>query len=231
MTKRFMSLLILILLLSGCAGIQDQIYTSESSSKILTEVKQDSMPETDKKLFEDAIAENPQKWQGKKVSIIISEFKQQKELQVKAAEEERKKLKAGSIITTKSGEIKIKSVSLSYDVLPDDTSGFYTHYPATKGNVYIVLDVVVKNLQKQNLNSDEIMKVVADYNNGYKYNGFAVVKGGSGGFSYANITSIKPLETVGLKYLIETPEEVETSKNPLILNLDIDSLNYQYKIR
>ena len=84
---------------------------------------------------------------------------------------------------------------------------------------------------KQNLDCDEIGKIVADYNNGYTYRGFIVVKDSSTGFTYANITSIDPLETKGVKWLIECPEEVETSSNPLFLEFTISGGKYKLVIR
>lgn len=154
--------------------------------------------------------------------------------QVSTASKEAPKIeefKEGSIIKSESAEVKINKISLSYDVLPDKMDGFYTHYPAKKGNVYIDIDLDVKNLQKQNLPCDKIMKAEADYNNGYKYKDMPIVKDSSTGFTYANITSIKPLETRGMKFLIECPQEVESSKNPLIVTITLDGKSYQCKIR
>lgn len=137
----------------------------------------------------------------------------------------------GSVVKSKSAEITINKVSLSYDVLPDKTDGFYTHYPADKGNVYIDVDVNVKNVQKQNLKCDSIVNIEADYNGGYQYSAMPVVKDSGSGFTYANITTIKPLETRGMKYLIKCPEEVESSKNPLFLTITLDGKKYKYVIR
>lgn len=116
--------------------------------------------------------------------------------------------------------------------MPDDTSSFYTHYPAESGQVYIHLDADIKNTQKQNLNCDEIYEVVADYNSGYTYDGQPIVDDASTGFTYANITQIDPLQTLGVHYLIECPEEVETSQNPLVVTITMnDESQYQYVIR
>ena len=138
---------------------------------------------------------------------------------------------AGDKIVTDSMEIKINSVELTYDVLPDNTSGFYTHYEADAGKVYIAVDASITNKAKQNLGCDEIGKVIANYNNGYTYRGFIIVKDSTTGFTYANITSIDPLETRGIKWLIECPEEVETSSNPLFLEFTINGGKYKLIIR
>lgn len=126
----------------------------------------------------------------------------------------------GETITTDTMELTVNKAELTYDVLPDDTSGFYTHYEADAGNVYIHLDVDVKNLGKQNLPCDELLKAIADYNGGYTYSGQVVPEDSSTGFTYANITSIKPLETLGIHVLFKCPQEVEETTNPLFLTLE-----------
>lgn len=62
---------------------------------------------------------------------------------------------------------------------------------------YIHLDADIKNTQKQNLYCDEIYEVVADYNNGYTYNGHPIVDDATTGFTYANITGIDPCRHLG----------------------------------
>ncbi len=135
----------------------------------------------------------------------------------------------GDIIKTNDIEVEIKKIEFSYDILPDDTSGFYTHYPADKGNVYIHIDTDVKNLAKQNLNCDEILSVKADYNNGYTYKSQAIPEDSTTGFSYANIVSIAPLKTLGVRFIISCPQEVEGSDNPLSLAFQIDGDKDIYK--
>ena len=140
-------------------------------------------------------------------------------------------ISAGEMISNESQEITINSVSLSYKVEPSDTSGFYTYYTASEGNVFIDVDMSVKNLQKQDLSCDEIFSITADYNNGYIYKGFPIVNDATTGFTYANISVITPLETKGMHYLIECPQEVEESNLPLFLLINLDGITYQYLIR
>ena len=145
--------------------------------------------------------------------------------------EEIKNIAVGQTINTDNFDLTLNKAELTYDVLPDDTSGFYTHYPADSGKVYINVDVDVKNNQKQDLPCDEILTVVADYNNGYTYNANPIVEDPQTGFTYANITSITPLETKGMRYLINCPQEVEQSQNPLFLTFNINGENYKFTIR
>lgn len=145
--------------------------------------------------------------------------------------EEEKIIKKGDVIKTSSLEAKIKKIEFSYEVNPDDTSGFYTNYPADKGKVYVHVDMDIKNLQKQQLPCDKIMEVTVDYNGGYNYSGFAVVEDSSTGFTYANITSIDPLETKGIRFLVECPQEVAETKNPVSITFDVDGVKYKNIIR
>lgn len=137
----------------------------------------------------------------------------------------------GSVITTDNYEIAIKNIEFSYDVLPDDISGYYTHYPADSGKVYIHIDTDIKNLQKQNIACDSIMTVTADYDNGYTYTSQAVPEDATLGFNYANITTIDPLETLGVRYLIDAPQEVDETDKPLFLIFNVDGNKFQYTIR
>lgn len=126
----------------------------------------------------------------------------------------------GEKIVTDNMEITINKVELTYDVLPDDTSSFYTHYEADPGNVYLHLDVDVKNLGKQNLSCDQLLKMQADYNTGYTYDAQPVPEDSGTGFTYANLVSIKPLETLGVHYLFKCPQEVDENENPLFITIE-----------
>lgn len=162
-------------------------------------------------------------------NVEQTDKKEQKEEEKKI--EETKNITVGQTINTDNFDLTLNKVELTYDVLPDDTSGFYTHYPADSGKVYINVDVDVKNNQKQDLPCDEILTVVADYNNGYTYNANPIVEDSQMGFTYANITSITPLETKGMRYLIDCPQEVEQSQNPLFLTFSINGEKYKFTIR
>ncbi|WMJ90334.1 hypothetical protein [Anaerocolumna sp. MB42-C2] len=142
-----------------------------------------------------------------------------------------KEIKEGDTISTDRMKIKIKKIELTYDVLPDDTSGFYTHYAADSGQVYIHVDTDVKNKQKQDLACDDIMTIQADYNDGFTYDSFTVPEDSSTGFTYSNITTIQPLQTMGIRFLIDCPKEVEEENNPLSLIFTVDDKKYKYILR
>lgn len=138
----------------------------------------------------------------------------------------------GETIITSQIEFTLNGVEFSHDVMPQNPPSFYTHYPANAGQVYIHIDFDIKNLAKSNLECDEVYGVTADYNQGYTYQGGAIVEDTDGDFTYANITSINPLQTLGVHCLIDCPEEVETSTNPLYLIITLnDGSQYKYTIR
>jgi hypothetical protein len=137
----------------------------------------------------------------------------------------------GDTIETDKCVITINNIEFSYDVLPDNTSSYYGHYAADSGKVYIHIDTDVKNIQKSDLGVDEIMSITADYNNGYSYSGWEIAEDSDSGFDMAFMTSIKPLDTLGIRYLIECPDEVATSSNPLVVTLKIDGEKYDFQMR
>lgn len=188
-----------------------------------------SNQQSDTEKLEQKIAElEKENAELKGADTVVEDKDTQQEVQ---KEEDISPIQIGDIIKTDKVEITINNIEFSYDVLPDDTSGLYTHYPAESGNVYIHIDTDVKNLQKQNLNADEIMSVEADYNGGYTYRDNPIPEDSSTGFTYANITSIKPLESLGVRFLINCPQEVEGSDNPLSLVFTVDNQKFGYTIR
>lgn len=166
--------------------------------------------------------------------VTVEQPSQEVETQIETPKQEETKIqeiKIGDKITTKNMEIIINDISLTYDVLPDDTSGFYTHYAAEAGKVYICVDADVKNTAKQQLPCDELGEVFADYDDGYTYSSFVIVDDTTTGFTYANISSIDPLATQGIKWLIECPQEVEESDKSLFLEFEFDGEKLVHVIR
>lgn len=147
-------------------------------------------------------------------------------------EKEPETIILGDKVTTDAYEFTLNKVELSYDVMPDSPPSYYTHYPAESGQVYIYINASVKNLKQQSIECDEIYSVTANYDDGYTYRGFNIVTDTDGDFTYANITSVAPLQTLGVHCLIDCPEEVESSDKPLLLTIKFkDGSEYLYKVR
>lgn len=141
-------------------------------------------------------------------------------------------LTPGQTITTANYEFTLNNVKFSYDVKPDNPPSYYNHYVADSGQVYLYVNANVKNLQKQSLECDEIYSVTATYDSGYTYESFNIVTDTDGDFTYANITSLDPLQTLGVHCLIDCPQEVETSGKPLTLTFNFnDGSKYSYTVR
>lgn len=206
MKKRLLSIFFVsTILVAGCNGTQSSV----------TVQKNEQTTESNRQESSD--------------STPVAEMESQQNLD---PQESTQTFNIGDTLTTDECEITIKNIEFSYDILPDDTSGFYTHYAADSGKVYIHIDTDVKNLQKQQMRCDQIMEVSCDYNDGYMYSGQAVPEdSASGGFSYANIVSIDPLETLGVRFLIDCPDEVATSENSVILNFKINGQAFEYQMK
>ncbi len=127
----------------------------------------------------------------------------------------------GEKVTTDDFEFTLNKVELSYNVEPANPPSYYTYYAASEGQIYIYVNATVKNLTQQTIRCDEIYSVTANYNNGYTYKGFNIITDTDGDFTYANINSITPLQTMGVHCLIDCPKEVENSENPLILTIKL----------
>jgi len=162
---------------------------------------------------------------------VSSSTASQNQTEEKAAKDEVSVVSIGDTIKDDRAEITINKIEFSYDVLPDNTSSFYTHYAAESGKVYIHIDTDVKNIQKQDLGCDELMSVKVDYNNGYEYDGFPVPEDSTTGFTYANIVGIAPLCTQGVRFLVDCPQEVEESQNPVKIIFTLSNKEYEYVIR
>ncbi len=153
--------------------------------------------------------------------------------ETKEKQQDIKNISLDEIVTTENYEFTLNNVELSYEVKPDNPPSYYTYYTAPDGKVYIYVNASVKNLSKKSVGCDEIYSVTADYNEGYEYNGFNIANDSNGDFTYANITNIDPLETLGVHCLIECPEEIEINTDkPLFITITLkDGSKYKYQIR
>ena len=147
-------------------------------------------------------------------SSTVSEQSSQAASSEAPEEPEIPEIKVGDTIEAEEiCEFTVNHVTFTYDVLPDHMDVIYNHYEAEKGKIYLDIDVSIKNLSKNNLPCDEVAEITLDYNDGYTYQAFPVVEDSQTGFTYANISSIDPLETVEMRYLVDCPIEVYVNEN------------------
>lgn len=148
---------------------------------------------------------------------------------VPAAPEE---IKIGDTIETDSFSLKLNKVELSRRVEPDNPPSYYTYYQAESEHIYIYVNASVTNKEKYALECDEIYSVTADYDGGYEYKGFNIADDNDGDFTYANITSINPLETLGVHCLVDCPQIVEEEGKALSITITLkNGSKYKYNIK
>lgn len=162
---------------------------------------------------------------------LIKQLKQVDD-ELKIIENNLKNIKVAETVKTLNKEITINSIDFKNEVYPPKRDGYYNYYKANNGEIYLHISVSAKNLEKQAIFCDEIMDIIADYNNGYSYYAFSTVEDDTLGFTYSNIKTIDPLTTKNIHYLISFPKEVQTNTNaPLILKFIIDNQEYNLKLR
>lgn len=109
-------------------------------------------------------------------------------------------------------------------VEPSNPASFYTYYEVKDPDrVYIHSVFKVKNLSGSSLSADEILTLTAKYDGQYEYTGFDAIEDIDGSdLGYTSISSIDPLSTRTLHYIIEVPKEVQDSGKSLEYILEAD---------
>lgn len=141
---------------------------------------------------------------------------------------------AGELGTGKEIEFYIIDHEFTQDLLPPNRGGFYTHYQVEDtNNVYLVVNLNVKNVAQINLGADTIANVEIIYDNKYTYSSFPVLEKKDGtGYDYSNITDIAPLTSRKMCYLAEMPLEARDSGLPVKAVITVGSgEEYEYIIR
>ena len=98
------------------------------------------------------------------------------------------------------------------DVLPPNTSGFYTHYSIDDptNNVYFVVSCNLTNYSSSAIGADDMISMKAVFDGKYEYTANMVLEEKDGtGFDYASITSIDPLETRKGVFMFDIPKKVQ----------------------
>lgn len=98
------------------------------------------------------------------------------------------------------------------DVLPPNTSGFYTHYEVSNpsNDVYFVVYCNLTNMSSSGIRSDKMISIKAIFDGKYEYKANMALEEKDGtGFDYSSITSIDPLETRKGVFMFEVPKKVK----------------------
>lgn len=113
---------------------------------------------------------------------------------------------------------ELLSTEYTADVLPPNTSGFYTHYPVDDptNDVYYVVYCDLTNQSASDIMSDDMISIRAIFDDRYEYTPNMVLEKKDGtGFDYASITSISPLETRKAVFMFEVPKKTQEMSGKL----------------
>ena len=149
-----------------------------------------------------------------------------------ATEPQNKVINIGDVISTEDFDFTLNNVELTYELKPRNTSSVYTSYVAPDGKVYIHVDGNYYNKAKKDICIRDLFTPTADYDNGYTYDGFAVVDKDDNSFTWASSYVVcTPLETCHYHGLIECPKVIDSSDGSLVIYMEIGGETYTYTIR
>ena len=118
------------------------------------------------------------------------------------------------------------------DVMPPSPGDWYSHYEAGDGKTFADICISYKNLASGDIGADKVMDAKLIYKNNYEFKGFSTIeKDSRSDFTYTNITSISPLTTEYVHYLIEVPEEVETSEGSAVIIVTVCGQEYKVTLK
>ena len=148
--------------------------------------------------------------------------------------EEKQYVNVGEVIKTKDWEITIDSAQFSQKVEAPQSSGYFRNYYQVddSDNTYLYVVLNCKNISTLDIIADEIASVNVKYKEDYQYSSFSTILDGQSGFTYTNITSIKPLTSDKIYYLSEMPKSVEGDiSSPIEIYIKVNGETFIYKYR
>ena len=142
-------------------------------------------------------------------------------------------IKIGEVITGKDWEFSVKDVTFGQRINPPDASGFYTYYQVDNtDNTYLCIVLNVKNLSELDLRASKFATLKVKYNNQYTYTSFSAIPDKTTGFTYTNITNIKPLTSDTIYFLSEMPKNISNEKDTNIqIEIKSEDKTYIYNYR
>lgn len=125
-------------------------------------------------------------------------------------------------------DFTVNYADLKKEVLPPNPGSYYSYYQEEDGMTYIDVAISVKNLRTTARVADEFGTVKAICGDGYEYDSYSIIEEPGGvDFTYTNITSVDPLETAVLHYLVSFPNELADDPTSSIV-LEITMLDNDY---
>lgn len=123
-------------------------------------------------------------------------------------------------------KLEFKGAMYTDDLLPSNTSGFYTHYEVEdSNNTYLAVEMNLTSYQSSARDLESFVGVKATYMDKYSYTGFIVVEESdkTGFDSYAELA---PLTESRAFVLIEVPETV--TENDALIEVSFAGKEYLY---
>lgn len=147
--------------------------------------------------------------------------------------DETKTVSAEETITGKDVEVTIENASFSQKVEPPVKNMYYNYYQVDNSdNTYLYIILNCKNISTIDLKASSVANVTVKYNNGYTYSSFSAIPDDTLGFTYTNITNIKPLTSQKIYYLAEMPKSIaDETDTPVEIDIKIDNITYAYQYR
>lgn len=147
--------------------------------------------------------------------------------------EETVKISSGDTITGKDVEINIDNMEFKQKVESPFETYFSEYYQVKDSdNTYLCIILDCKNTSTIDLDASSVAKVSVKYNNIYNYSSFSTIPDSSLGFTYSNITRIKPLTSQKIYYLAEMPKNIADEQDTSVeVNIKVDDKTYTYQYR
>lgn len=126
-------------------------------------------------------------------------------------------------------ELMLTGVSYADEVLPSDTSGYYSSYKISdSANTYLVVNMDIVSYMSSATSLEDFVDIRATYMDKYQYTGFIIAEDEDGtGFSYS-FEQILPLTKRSCHYLIEIPKSV--TENPATVTFFFAGEEYTYSL-
>ena len=142
-------------------------------------------------------------------------------------------ISAGEVITGKDVEITIESADFNQKVEPPVKNIYYNYYQVDdSNNTYLYIILNCKNTSTIDLTASSVANVTVKYNNSYTYSSFSAIPDDTLGFTYTNLTNIKPLTSQKIYYLAEMPKSIaDEADTPVEINIKVDNTTYTYQYR
>ena len=166
------------------------------------------------------------------IDEIQEKERKNKEEKIETAKAEMKEIALKEKIKEKDWEITVNEMGFKQDINPSNPNSYYTHYQVKDTvNTYFYIVVDAKNISTLGLRADSVAKVKMKYDEQYEYDTFPVIEESGGGtFTYTNITTIDPLTTRKLYYLVEIPQSIEKDIDKAV-NAEITVKDNTYKLK